>query len=451
MKKFLCLFLMIVFCFTFFTGCGNETTSNSEASTQTGNDTTAATTTQSEPKQEEPVSLNFLLPGKAKTDGEDFFSGTIPRLVKEKFPNITVNTEQLPDEQFKTTLKARLASGEGPDFYMYWAGMGLTELAKAGYAKDVSAYDALKQFNQGVVKSFTDDNKVYALPQGVVVLGTYFNKELFNKAGIESIPQDWNSFLDACKKLKAAGTVPMVMGDKDSWVIQFGLYQIAANVFGEGFLDYDGKMLTGEKHFNDAEWTKAVSMYNQLYKDGYMMKNSLGIGSAQAAQLFIDGKAAMIIDGSWAYDGLMKKGAIDFERGFFALPANETGNQVVHSYSPGAGIVINPDTKYSDTVDSLINYWLEKDSPLYQAWRKSTPDLPAISGESYDKKELSDFITKFQASPAVPFCNNNWPSGVADELTAKFQGLIAGRGTPEDITKDIETKLRDVQKQAAGN
>lgn len=445
MRKLISLVLALSFCITLFSACGKtEGTQNEPASSAASSvQQTSQEAVKEEPK---PVTLNFMAPGVPKSDGEDFWTVTMPRLVNEKDPNITVNSEMLPNEQYLTTLKARMAAGDGPDIYMFWASQGLKELLDAGYAKDITGSPLLKDFNESVIKAFTFENKVYAIPQGVVLLGTYYNKDLFAKAGIDTIPQNWPAFLEACKKLKSAGITPIVMGDKDWWYIQFGLYQIVANLIPD-FIDYDNQLLKGDKHFSDPEWTKAIEAYYNLYKEDYVLKGTLGIGGAQEAQMFIDGKAAMVLDGNWAIDGLVKEGAAKFERGFFALPANEPGKPTSYSYSASTGFVTNPKSANLDAVDSVMEFWMNRESPLFKSWRENNADIPTIKGEVFNNGLLKDSVDKFQNSPAAPFCNNNWPGDVAEFMCKKFQELIAGKGTPEDVAKATEARLREVQTQ----
>src|SRR5690606_40490997 len=51
-------------------------------------------------------------------EGEDFELETLPRLVREKFPNVTLEVQKLPDEQYYTTVKTKLGAGEGPDIFL---------------------------------------------------------------------------------------------------------------------------------------------------------------------------------------------------------------------------------------------------------------------------------------------------------------------------------------------
>ena len=99
-------------------------------------------------------------------------------------------------------------------------------LAEAGYLASLNDLDCV-QGREDSLASVTYDEDIVTATSGVSILGTYYNKDLFKEAGIESEPQTWDEFLEDCKKLKDAGIQPIVMGDKDQYVLQFGLYQLA--------------------------------------------------------------------------------------------------------------------------------------------------------------------------------------------------------------------------------
>ena len=61
-----------------------------------------------------------------------------------------------------------------------------------------------------------------------MTLCTYYNKQIFQELNL-SIPQNWPEFLQVCEKIKQASITPIISGNKDSFSLQFGLYQIAAN------------------------------------------------------------------------------------------------------------------------------------------------------------------------------------------------------------------------------
>lgn len=255
--------------------------------------------------------------------------------MKAKYPNITLEVTKLPDDQYYTALKTKLASGECPDIILaqpkYAGANSVIGLAKAGYLAPLNDVKALEKVGKAGTDPFTYNNNVYAFPSGITTLGTYYNKDIFAKNGL-SVPTNWTEFLDVCKKLKAAGVQPIVMGDKDMYVMQFGLYQIAASQVYPKNMQFDDKLRTGETKFTDkGTWDKVLSMYKTLYDNGYIEKNSLGLSAQQAIQKFVDGEAAMTFDGSFNATALTAKGSVNFERGYFPLTGNDAGQPVYAS------------------------------------------------------------------------------------------------------------------------
>ena len=57
----------------------------------------------------------------------------------------------------------------------------------------------------------TYNGKQYAAPTVYYSWGMFYRKDLFQKAGITGEPKTWPEFLDACKKLKAAGIAPVAV------------------------------------------------------------------------------------------------------------------------------------------------------------------------------------------------------------------------------------------------
>lgn len=442
MKKVLAITVIIVLSLSFFSACGNSSSGNSAAST-------VDSTKQAEPEKLEPVAISILGPGNASTDKKDFNTEVFPELVKEKFPNVTVNAENLPEEQFRTTLKARMASGEGPDIFYYWPKMQALDVVNPGYAKDITGLSVLSKFNKSIVDAFSVNGKSYGIPSGVNILGVYYNKDLFAKAGIADVPKDWESFMEVCKKLKAAGIQPIISGDKDSYVIQFGIYQLAANLVYPAENDFDTKLIAGSQHFAGSKWVDVLTRYKQLYDEGYIQKNSLGAGNTQAQQMFIDGKAAMTFDGNWSQGNIAKKGAVDFERGFFPLSGNEAGKQLNLCAAPSGGTFINASTENYDTIVKIFEYEYDGSSPLYKAYVEySAGQIPAYNGlEFAGDKVLQDYYKLFQTNPSWYFCNQAWPTGVSDEICAKFQEVIAGKTQIDDVLKSADAKLTEILSQ----
>ncbi|MFC4306855.1 ABC transporter substrate-binding protein [Cohnella boryungensis] len=399
------------------------------------------------------VTLTMIVSGNKAADGQDFELDVLPKMVNEKFPNIKLEVQKLPDDQYNTSIKTKLAAGEAPDIFRVWPRMGsaasIIDLSKAGYLADLTDLPFMSNISDGARTDMSNDGKVYGITKGIDMLGTYYNKSLFEQVGITEVPQDWDAFLAACQKLLDAGVTPIVMGDKDPWWIQFGAYQLAANTVYSADKDFDLKLQSGEKKFTDETWVKALSMYKELYDKGYIAKNTLGLGGPQATQMFIDGKAAMVFDGTWDFPTLTAKGAADFERGFFPLPGNQPGQPVWQAVSTAAGWAVHAKSKHMEEVKQVLNYWFDVESDLFAEWVKLNPSISAFNGVPLNNELYKHSYELYQSSGnSTYFANQMWPNGVADTLQVKFGEVIGGRKTtPEDVASAMQAKFDELWKK----
>ncbi len=425
--------------------------SNSNGGNATTEPAASNGTATEESESAKPVTLTMMMSGNKAADGEDFELDILPRLVKEKFPNVTLEVQKLPDDQYNTSVRTKLAAGKGPDIFWIFpknAAGGVFDFAKAGFAADLSDLTFWDNIGQGAKDDMSYDGKPYGVAEGLDFLGVYYNKEMLEQVGVTEFPQDWNAFLELCQKLKDAGITPIALGDKDPWVIQFGMYPIAANVVYPDEMDFDVKVQNGEKPLNDPKWVKTIAMYKELYDKGYVVKNSLGVGSAQAAQLFIDGKAAMSFTGTWDYPSMSAKGAAEFTRGFASLPGNEPGQPLYVSASTSAGYALNAKSAQLDTAKQVLNYLFDGESDLFKAFVESNSSISVYKGVELSNELFKSVNDNYQQNGnSVYFSNQMWPAGVSDVMQSKFAEIIGGKKTtPEEVAKAMDDKFQELWK-----
>jgi raffinose/stachyose/melibiose transport system substrate-binding protein len=443
--------MLLALMFTLLAGCGSGNNGNSAANSANATNAPEASAAADTAASTKKVTLTMMVSGTKAPDGQDFALDIMPKLVKEKFPNVTLETSKLPDEQYFTSIRTKLASGQGPDIFWVFprnASLGVLDMAKAGYAADLSDLTFWDKISQGAKDDMSYEGKPYGIAGGLDYLGVYYNQELFKQAGITEMPQDWTSFLEACQKLKDAGITPISVADKDPWFLQFGMYQIAANVVYPDEMDFDSKLQAGEKSLTDPKWVDTISKMKELYDKGYVVKNSLGLGSAQAAQLFVDGKAGMIFDGTWDYATLTAKGAADFTRGFFSLPANEAGQPTYVSAATAAGFALNAKSENLDIAKEVMNYLFDGQSDLFKAWTESNNSISVYSGVPLNHDLFKEVNGSYlNNGKSVYFPNQMWPTGVAEEMEANFAEIIGGRKTtPEQVTQAMDKKFKELWK-----
>ncbi|MDF2801310.1 MAG: extracellular solute-binding protein [Anaerocolumna sp.] len=442
-KKVLALALTAVMAVTMLTGCKS---SSSDEGTNTGSKPETNNTSGDE--KEKDITITMMYSGTAAEN--DFETEILPKLVHEAFPNITLEVTKLPDDQYYTSLKTKLASGECPDLILvqpkYAGANSVIGLAKAGYLAPLTDLAVLEKVGEAGTESFTYNKEVYAVPSGVTILGTYYNKDIFEANGL-TVPTNWEEFLHVCETLKNAGIQPIVMGDKDMYVMQFGLYQLAASKVYPKNAAYDDQLRTGETKFTDeGTWDTVLEMYKTLYDNGYIASNSLGLGAQQAIQKFVDGEAAMTFDGSFNATAIQADGAAAFERGYFPLPGNSKEEDLYASMALGAGPAIYSGSKYIEECKEILNLWFDGESDIYKAYADSGKVIVTY-GYGSDKVNplFSNFLDLYNNGKAFYWCNQGWPAGTETEMETLFSESIGGQGTTvDDIVKGMQSKFEEL-------
>ncbi|ONO90906.1 sugar ABC transporter substrate-binding protein, partial [Burkholderia cenocepacia] len=129
-------------------------------------------------------------------------------------PDIDVKPTFVDEEAYKVQLPAWLTT-VAPDVVNWHAGERMAYYAKRGLFEDLSGdwtkngWDAMYASTRG---ASSYNGKQYAAPTVYYSWGLFYRKDLFRKVGIADEPKTWDQFLDACKKLKAAGITPIAIG-----------------------------------------------------------------------------------------------------------------------------------------------------------------------------------------------------------------------------------------------
>jgi raffinose/stachyose/melibiose transport system substrate-binding protein len=216
-------------------------------------------------------------------------------------PGVNVQFKYLENEAFKAKLPTMLQADESrPDLFYSWGGGVMQAQDKAGFlkdvTKDVSAWDS--DLSPTAVDAFKVDGKAVGVPFEVGEVAFYYNKKLFEKAGVKAEDiKSWDDFLGAVKKLKAAGITPLVVGAGEKWPMHFYYSYLVMRIGGEHALA-DAKA-GKDGGFKNATFVEAGKRLRELgalepFQPGY-----LATKHAESAGMFGDGKAAMDLMGQW--------------------------------------------------------------------------------------------------------------------------------------------------------
>ena len=214
---------------------------------------------------------------------------------------VKVEFKYLENEAFKAKLPTMLQADESrPDLFYSWGGGVMQAQDKAGFLKDVTKDVASweSELSPTAVDAFKVDGKVVGVPFEVGEVAFYYNKKLFEKAGVKAEEiKNWDDFLGAVKKLKAAGITPLVVGAGEKWPMHFYYSYLVMRIGGEHALA-DAKA-GKDGGFKNPTFVEAGKRLQELAALEPFQPGYLSTKHAELSGMFGDGKAAMDLMGQW--------------------------------------------------------------------------------------------------------------------------------------------------------
>ncbi|MEV0967894.1 extracellular solute-binding protein [Microtetraspora glauca] len=354
-------------------------------------------------------------------------------------PNVTIKNVPIENEAFKAKLATVTQSGKAPDIFATWGGGMLQQQIDAGLVKDITAdtQSWVGNFTPAALSAYQFDAKMYAVPNDIGMVGFWYNKALFAKAGIAQPPATWSEYLDDVKKLKAAGITPIALAGKEKWPGHYYWAYLAMRIAG-----LDALKQAGVDHdFTKPDFVSAGEHLKQLVDLQPFQKGFLGAGystpDGQAATVG-NGKAAMELMGQWApsVESDAGKGLGD-DLGFFPFPSVEGGKGVAtEAFGGGGGYAVGADAP-AEAVD-FLKYMLEM--PQHTKAVEAGIILPVLKGEESAVKDPNLAVVAKALVSATGFqlyLDQAYPPAVGQEVNDSVAALIAGSKSPDEVAKSI--------------
>lgn len=236
---------------------------------------------------------------------------------KKANPDVDLKVSYVGEEAYKVQLSGWLVA-DPPDVLSWHNGERMAYFAKRGLLADLTNDWQKNGWNQtyaSVKQSSTYAGKQYSLPLGYDAYGFFYRKDLFEKAGISSEPTSWAQFLDDCKKLKAAGIAPIAVPARDSWTLAAWFDYLDLRVNGYAFHQ---QLMAGDIAYTDPRVKHVYETWKTLIDDKYFIDNALSYDVDSTSPLLVNGKAAMLLMGTFFSAGLPP--ATRAEMGYFRFP-----------------------------------------------------------------------------------------------------------------------------------
>ena len=429
-KRLISASLVTVLSAGLLAGCGSST---DEENSDGGETTIKFGIHVANPEDQEPVTYNIVQEFNKKYEGK-----------------YKVEFEAADKETHSKNLKLQSTDGTLPD--IFWVeGAEAPEYAESGVLMDLSDYlkenTDIDEALNGMEDSYNNGEIQYGLPYQCNVQGFFYNKELFDAAGVEYPTNEttYEEFLDMIAKLKESGVTPIAIGSKNS---SYAMWEFNEFLERYGWSENIDAILSGEKKFNNSDLVACFEKMEGIKDAGAFPDNMATIEYFDAKQLFDNGTAAMFGTGQWDCSEFDEN--LGDKVGFWWGPVftDSDYEQNVAMKVPAAPIAVNAETADDETmkeaVYTFLNFYYSEDAA------KMSYEGSIFPATSYEGIAASD--TQYAMNAMLEALSAGWPSpesapdltvgsAVQTELYNGIFGVLQGTYTPEEALDKMDETL----------
>jgi len=336
--------------------CGNST--NDKKGDTASTEGAKPTEKVAEKVVEKEVKITFQNIYPDTTDPKNQLMKKLVTQYQTEHPNIKIELDSLNTDQQKLKLKTQAASKEVPDITIVNPAAQMKPFVEAGLfapLNDMLDQNGLKgTFQEGLLDWYSFDNNTYALPDGNNIAVVYYNKELFEKAGVQ-VPTTFEEMLKVVATLKEKGITPIAIGEKDSWTGSFLFMNMVLRTNGPGFLQ---DVVDKKKTFEDPAFKEAVDSFQSLVTAGAFQEGATSFDYNAGENLFKTGKAAMYFMGTWATGGI-ETSSVNGKVGVFKFPTIAgKGDPNEFMLAPGSAFAISANSEHLQETKDFLNWFM---------------------------------------------------------------------------------------------
>ncbi|WP_086750170.1 extracellular solute-binding protein [Streptomyces scabiei] len=364
---------------------------------------------------------------------------TYKALVKEfeaANKDIKVKYVNVPFDQAQNKFDTAAGATGAPDILRSEVGW-TPAFAKKGFFLPLDGTDALKdqdKFQPSLIKQAQYDGKTYGVPFVTDTLALVYNKELFEKAGVEA-PKTWDDLKKAAATVKDKTGVDGYWGSTQAYYAQSFLY-------GDGTdtVDVAAKKIT----VNSAEAKKAYGTWLDLFDGkGLHKADTTADAYAHIQDAFVNGKVASIIQGPWEITNFYKGEAFKDKAnlGIATVPAGTSGKAGAPTGGHNLSVYAGSDKAKQEASLKFINFMTSAKSQETIALKNST--LPTRD-DAYTTEVKADpgiagyqtVLAAAQPRPELPEYSSLW-----GPLDTELLAIAGGKESLDKGLGNAETAI----------
>lgn len=258
---------------------------------------------------EDPVAYSINLEVWGVFDDSDAYTEAF-KAYTERNPYVKgITYRKLSEQTYKEELIDAMASGRGPDIFMIrntWVDT-FTDKAVPAPSNLITEKEFRDAFVDVVVEdSIRDEGKIYAVPLSADSLALYYNKDLFNAAGISAPPTTWEEFITLATRLTEIDEFGNITQSGAAFGTAYNINRstdVVMALAAQSGADFSANRIGG-----DSGMTKALEFYTQFARSG-SSRYTWNPRLHYSIDAFYEGTLAMMANYSWHYQTIRQKNA----------------------------------------------------------------------------------------------------------------------------------------------
>lgn len=340
-------------------------------------------------------------------------------------------------DEHKTALRVAAGSDRGPDIYFSWAGLGLGgEYVKAGLSLPLDKYYTEYKWSDELVPAAASFADIYpggkqGVPYTFKGEALYYNKKLFEQAGIAEEPKTYDELLAAAEKLKAAGIPAITFGGTVNWHVMRLMDVLLESKCGAE--KHDALKAMTVKWTEEACATEAFAEMDKWAKN-YILSPFMGIDNNQAFNLFTAGRAAMMLEGDWLVQQLSEAASLD-DFGVFPFP---TGTNRLYGFAEY--LYVSTKSQNPDLAAKFLDYFMSTDVQQETLGKLSTTSINKNVKYENLRPLDAEWVDIFNNYSKV-YMNGDqgFPLDVTTEYFRVINEVASGNIVPDEAAKQLQT------------
>ena len=363
--------------------------------------------------------------------------------VKKEFeaanPGITIKYEVVPWDVLLQKLTTDITAGTNADLSIIGT-RWLIDFVQQDVAEPLDGY-IKPEFKDRFIDTFLSpsimDGHTYGLPIAASARAMYYNKELFEKAGIAKPPATWTELQEDARKIKAQGAFGFGLQGKEIETDVYYYYAMWSQ--GTEILNKDGT-----SGLSTPGALEAAKLYKSMIDEGLTEPGVTSLNREDVQNLFKQGKVGMMITAPFLSNQI-KEEAPNLKYGVAAIPAGPTGAR--GTYGVTDSIIMFKNSKNKDEAWKLLDFLFTKEQRA--KFTQGEGFLPVNKEEAkmdyyVNNADLAAFtalLPDARFAPVIP----GWEE-IAQITSDAMQKIYLG-GDPEAGLKEAAAKADAVLKK----